>query len=762
MQVLRRWAMRPPADVRLLVVLDRPIAVYSGMVPGYVAGDYERHELEIDVVPLARRARAGVILAPAVDLDPVRREIALEGRPPIRFDLASLDVGSTVRGLDRPGVAKHALATRPIGDFVREVDARIERFAGLGGRPRVLVVGAGAAGSELAFTLDARLRGRGLSPSIAVVTADDGLLASSPARVRRAARREARRRGVETLAFRRVVAADAAGIVVEDAGAGPSGPGEAHLPADWVVWATGAAPIGFPRGECPAQLARSEDGFLAVRDTLQCVGFDHVFAVGDCARMRDHAWMPRAGVYAVRQGPVLEHNLRAQLEGDRLEPYRPQRDFLALLNLGGGRALGSKWGVALRGRPVHWLKDRIDRRFMERFQVLDASGHPHPRLARLGAMDPTGSEDEMPCGGCAAKLGATPLEAALDRLPPGPSDASVVLGLEARDDVAAIRAEAGDETVLHNVDVIRAFADDPHLVGRVAAANALHDVFAKGGRPRIAQAVIALPGSSPADEEEVLFQALSGVRSLLDEVGVTLVGGHTTLGEALSVGLAVSGTGPEASALVRRIGARAGDALYLTGPIGTGVVLAADMRGLARGPWVAATHAEMQRTHESAGRLVRSLGVHAATDVTGFGLAGHLLDLLEADDLGARIERAAIPFLPGAATLWAAGHRSTAHPANREAFASRVAGGAADDEAWLFDPQTSGPLLLAVDPARERETVEAFAGAGEPPIVRIGEVLPSRGGEDGKRGGHIEIQPARPGSPEPSHERDRSRYTARP
>ncbi|HKK50362.1 MAG TPA: bifunctional NADH dehydrogenase FAD-containing subunit/selenide, water dikinase SelD, partial [Myxococcota bacterium] len=139
MQVLRRWAMDPPERTRVLVVLDRATAVYSGMVPGFVAGDYALHELEIDVVPLARRAGAGVILSAARDLDPVRREIALEGRPPIRFDVASLDVGSTVRGLELPGVAEHALTTRPIGSFVRRVDERLERLAREPARsPRVL------------------------------------------------------------------------------------------------------------------------------------------------------------------------------------------------------------------------------------------------------------------------------------------------------------------------------------------------------------------------------------------------------------------------------------------------------------------------------------------------------------------------------------------------------------------------------------------------------------------------------------------------
>jgi len=146
--------------------------------------------------------------------------------------------------------------------------------------------------------------------------------------------------------------------------------------------------------------------------------------------------------------------------------------------------------------------------------------------------------------------------------------------------------------------------------------------------------------------------------------------------------------------------------------------------------------------------------------VTGFGLAGHLLDLLEADGLRARVERAALPLLPGAATLWAAGQRSTAHPANHAAFAARIDGADAADEGWLFDPQTSGTLLLAIDPARRDETLEAFTAAGEPALVRIGEIVASEGSEGGAGGGRITIVPGHVDPPDSPHAHGRSRYTA--
>jgi selenide,water dikinase len=701
-QVLARWAMAPPQGVRTVVVVDRPIAVYSGMVPGLVAGDYRQEELEIDVLRLARRAGASVILSAATDLDPVRREIALEGRAPIRYDLASLDVGSTVRALALPGVAEHTLSTRPIGRFVESVEARIDALIRSGRRARIVVVGGGAAGCELAFTLDARLRRAGLAPQVTLVTSDAAPLAgAAPALQRRLADLFAAR-GLAIRSDTRIARA-APGRVIPEKGE--------PIEGDLIVWATGAAPVAFPAN---AALARDRDGFLLVRDTLELVGVDAVFAVGDCARLVDHPWVPRAGVYAVRQGPVLERNLRAALAGGRLETYSPQRDFLALLNLGDGRALASKWGFAWAGRSAFRLKDRIDRAFMARFQARDD--------ATIDAM-----ADGMTCGGCAAKLAAEPLAAALARLAPAPADASVLVGVAERDDVAVTRGSDG-RTTLHNIDAIRAFADDPWLVGRVAAANATSDLYAKGGRPRHAQALIGLPEASPEAAEEMLFQVLGGLRATLDALGVSLVGGHTLTSEVLSVGLAVTGEGPEDGPLLRQSGARPGDGLWLTRPLGTGVVLAADLRGLAHGPWVAAAHASMLRTHAVGSRLALAAGARAATDVTGFGLAGHLSSLLRPAGLGARLDRSAVPLLPGARALFQRGLRSTAHAGNRAAFHAAVEGASPLDEGWLHDPQTSGGLLLAVPPDAGARLAEAFAAAGEPPIARVGELFETRDG----------------------------------
>jgi selenide, water dikinase len=345
-EVLRRFAAAPLPGVRLHVVLDRPHAVYSGMVPGFVAGDYRADELSIDVARLASHAGANVVLAAATGVDASARRIELAGRAPLAYDVASLDVGATLRGRGLPGVREHALATRPIADLIERLDARLSAAP-----LRIALVGGGAAGAELAFCLDARLRRAGGAASLALFESADSLGLSRA--LERGVRSEAQRRGIAIRTGARTTGVEAGALSL----------GDERVAADLVVWATGAAPWPWLAA---SPLPRDAQGFVRVRPTLQVAGQDALFAAGDCAA-REGAALPKAGVHAVRQGPLLAHNLRACLAGAPLRALRPQRDFLVLLNLGDRRALGGKWGFAARGRWVWRLKHAIDRRFMSRY-----------------------------------------------------------------------------------------------------------------------------------------------------------------------------------------------------------------------------------------------------------------------------------------------------------------------------------------------------------------------------------------------------------
>ena len=699
--------MAPVPGVRMTLVVDQPVAIYSGMVPGLVAGQYRRDEVEIDVWPLARRAGARAVVARATGVDVAERRIVLEGRPPLRYDTASFDVGSTVGGLELPGVREHALPTRPIAVLVARVDELVARLRALA-RPRVIVVGAGAAGVELAFAIRARLLREGARESgVTLLEQGPGVLAGHPRAAARRVEDNARARGIEVRCRARVAEARADHVRLHT--------GE-QLGFDGLLWVGGAASLPL---FADSGLPSDARGFVRVRPTLEVVGHDGLFAAGDCASLEGRPDLPKAGVYAVRQGPVLVYNLRARLGGTRLRPYRPQSDFLSLLNLGDGRAIATKWGLAAEGRAMFRLKDRIDRRFMRRFQVLAPDGATTPAFAEPGRMGAA----EMICGGCAAKVGESVLSRALERIG-APVDPAVLVGLGERDDVAAVATERG-EVVVSTVDSFRAFTEDPYLVGRVAAVNAMSDLWAKGIGPRFALAQVSIPETEPALAEESLYQVLAGARAALDPAQVTLVGGHTTTGPELVVGFAVFGLAPTADALLRVGGLAPGDRLILTKPLGTGALFQADMRGLARGDWMQAGLRSVTRPNASASRVARELGASAATDVTGFGLAGHLGQMLRASKASAVIHIASLPLLPGVASLLARGIRSSFHEQNTQGRRGiRIAGAAAAHPAIeaLFDPQTSGGLLFGIAPERSAEALARLHAAGDPEAALIGEV----------------------------------------
>ncbi|HEY8154297.1 MAG TPA: FAD-dependent oxidoreductase [Myxococcota bacterium] len=355
-EVLRQARSRPQPRVRLTLALDRNPSIYSGMLPGLVAGQYREADLSIDAVALARAAGAEVVLEAIRRVDAGGRRALTESGRELDFDLASFDVGSGVAGWDLPGVAEHALPVRPIQQLVAGLERLVARaHAASGSEPfRLLVVGAGAGGVELAFCFEARLRAEARrAVQVTLLDRAEAILSGAAPSLRRRVARAARRRGIHLELGARVEALEA--------GAARLAGGRA-LAFDAAIWSPGPAAHAFLR---ESGLPVDAAGYLRIRPTLQVEGCDPLFAVGDCASLPG---MQKAGVYAVRGGPILAENLRRLPEGRALRAYRPQRGFLSLLNLGDATAIGVWRGIGFEGRWAMQLKDRIDRRFMERYR----------------------------------------------------------------------------------------------------------------------------------------------------------------------------------------------------------------------------------------------------------------------------------------------------------------------------------------------------------------------------------------------------------
>ena len=630
--LLKRWAMRPQRRPKhsITLVNRTSTALYSGMVPGLIAGLYQRDELAIDLRQLCEQAGVAFVEAEITGLNLRQNGLMLRDRPALHFDLLSLDVGA---------VSPPSATGVPIKPLEPSL-AFLQSEADSDPRP-LRVVGAGAAGLEVALALRRRWPQRALQ------------LQQRPGQLDPALQQVLQRADIS---------------LIED-DSQPSGPSLLCTGSRGPAW---LATAGLPL---------DPDGRIRTDPCLRVEGHPSLFASGDCAVIST-APRPASGVWAVRASRPLATNLEAACRGRPLRPWRPQREALQLIGTHQDSAW-ARWGPWRLGpSPLLWdLKQRIDRSFMAGFQ----------RQAPMADAPP------MACRGCAAKLPAQPLNAALEQV-----------GLGGQPEDAATLPDHPD--LLQSVDGFPALVSDPWLNGRLTALHACSDLWACGAQVSSAMATITLPMVPTGEQQELLVQTLAGIRSVLDEQGAKLIGGHTMESRSappvpanlgVQITLTVNGSSPSPWL---KSGLRPGDALLISRPLGTGVLFAGAMTGATAAP---ALDTALRRMTCSQHRLLQQVepvreGVHACTDITGFGLLGHLGEMLQnAPALTIQLDGPAIPAYPGVLDLFNRGVSSTLAPSNRAAWRwldgpvrlSQPPSAALLE--LLVDPQTCGPLLLA-------------------------------------------------------------------
>ena len=727
--VLRRFGMEPLPGVRLTVICTDTHTPYSGMLPGYIAGHYGYDDVHIDLGRLCAFAGARLYRDEVIGIDRAAGKVLCRNRPPVAYDCLSINIGSTPQVQQVPGAAEHAVPVKPIHQFNQRWLALLERVRCHLGRTTIAVVGGGAGGVELTlamqYRLRAELRAQGRDPAelnFHLFTASAEILPTHNANVRRRFEQVLRARGVVMHCGTEVTAVAAGRLQPAQ---GPA------LDADEIVWVTQA---GGPAWLAGTGLALDAGGFIRVNDHLQTLTDPRIFAAGDIAAMVNHP-LEKAGVFAVRQGPPLGENLRRSVLDQPLKPYHPQRRWLALISTGDRHAIASRGWFGAQGDWIWRWKDWIDRRFMRRFSEFPpmdphASGTPsanapQPALTQEESLQAI-SAIAMRCGGCGAKVGASVLSRALGALHPVERD-DVLIGLHAPDDAAVVRVPPG-MAMVHTVDFFRAFIDDPYIFGKVAANHALGDIFAMGGEAQSATAIATVPPGLESKVEDLLFQMMSGAVEVLNEAGCALVGGHTGEGRELALGFAINGLIDEPmTGVMRKGGMQPGDVLLLTKPIGTGTLFAAQMRGVARGRWIDGALRSMVVSNRRGAQILRQYQATACTDLTGFGLLGHLVEMTRPSGVDAELQLSALPLLDGALDTVAAGVVSSLQPANvRLRRALRNQAEFVHDPRYplLFDPQTAGGLLASVPAAQATACVAALREAGYAQTAVIGRVLP--------------------------------------
>ena len=726
--VLKSFGMKPIPGVRLTLVCTDMHTPYSGMLPGYVAGHYDYDEVHIDLSRLAVFAGARLYRDEVIGLDRANNKVLCRNRPPVPYDQLSINIGSTPQLHQVAGAAEHAIAVKPIQRFNDRWLALLERVKTHPGKTTIAVVGAGAGGVELLLAMQWRLRAEltklSRNPDELVFhlftnTAD--ILPTHNAGVRK--------RFDTALAMRKVTVHRQSEVKRVSAQRLETSAGGV-FDADEIVWVTraGGAPWLKDTG-----LALDAEGFIQVQDTLQTVTDPNIFAAGDIASMVNYK-LEKAGVFAVRQGPPLTENLRRAVGGTALEAYHPQTTWLALISTGDKYAIASRGWLGFAGDWVWKWKDWIDRRFMDKFQDFPDMDLTAPATPSPSQSDVKLSQEEslqaisaiaMRCGGCGAKVGASVLSRALSNLHPVDRE-EVVIGLKDPDDAAVVRVPAG-KAMVHSVDFFRSFIDDPYIFGKVAANHALGDIWAMGAEAQSATAVVTVPPGLESKTEDVLFQMMTGALEVLNEGNCALVGGHTGEGKELALGCAINGLiDDNPQAILRKGGMKPGDVLILTKPIGTGTLFAAHARLAAKGRWIDAALKSMVVSNRLGAKCLRDSGATACTDLTGFGLLGHLVEMTRPSGVDAELVMSALPLLDGAEECVAAGIVSSLQGANvrlRRALRNQEEFVRHPRYPLIFDPQTAGGLLASVPADQVEDCMLALRKLGYLHTVAIGRIL---------------------------------------
>jgi len=717
--VLKRFGMKPMPGVRLTLICRDAHTPYSGMLPGYVAGHYTYDEAHIDLGALARFANARFYHSTVTGLDLNEKLVICDDRPPVRFELVSINTGSTPNTSGVTGATGNVVPVKPINNFLDRWEALSARAMAHEGPLKIAVVGAGAGGVEILLAIQHRL---GELRAVAENSAENiefhlfsntpDILPTHNARARRTFMDVMQRRGVN-LHLGEPVTQVAPGVLTT---------ATADIRVDEILWVTAA---GAPSWPAEAGLDVDDGGFIKVGNTLQSTSHPDVYAAGDVATMVNHP-RPKSGVFAVRQGKPLERNLRRSLLGRKLLTFRPQSKFLGLISTGDKFAIASRGGWSIKGEALWRWKDWIDRRFIEKFNDLpdmdDEENTVLPAGLATAEVVKEISAIAMRCGGCGAKVGATVLSRALNTLKPAPRN-DVLIGLHEPDDAAVVEVPPG-KVMVHTVDYFRSMVDDPYIFGKIAANHSLGDIFAMGGDPQTALAVATVPFGIESKVEDTLTQMMSGAMEILNDTNCSLVGGHTSEGPELSLGFAVNGL-IDKDKIMRKGGLRPGDKLIVTKPIGTGTLFAADMRHKAKGRWIASALDHMVMSNRLGAQCLVEHGSRAATDITGFGLLGHLVEMVRASDVDVELLLDAVPMMDGAEDTVRAGIVSSLQPQNvrlRRAVANLEEAGKDPRYPLIFDPQTAGGLLASLPADRADECVAKLIELGYGRTMIVGEV----------------------------------------
>lgn len=694
-QVIKAWSMRSYAErSQLVLVADQFFAPYSGMLPGWLAGYYSESETYFDLWKICQRAGAVFYEDRCEMVDAPNQRVKLAGRGWLSYDKAAINVGIRPHfkfQVDTASLA-NVLPLKPIGALFGQWNELVQEIQRTRSKLKVAVIGGGASGCEtaVAAVLRAQLLERDLEVHLFHSSAT--LLSEHNPSAGLRMRRALSQLQVQVHAGTNVERIEGSSIFAGSKTFGPF--------AKIIVATQASAPAWFVQSGLPL----NESHFLSVDASLKVKGAKNLFGAGDCIDFNGES-LPKSGVYAVRQGPILIHNLLEARDESEYKTFHPQARTLALMTSGPRQAIATYGRWSSEGSWAWLWKDAIDRKFMHRFGFSDVM----PMMKDVPTKMPS-TEVVNTCGGCGSKAPWDLVQKILKEMGvSGPVE-----------DCTPVPKHQGE--LYSSCDAFRSFIPDLYLFTKIACYHALNDLLVSRIKPLQLSVAVTLQSKPISVQENDLRMIFSALAEVVEEFSLHWGKSHTAEGSESALSVHLIGEG-RSGGLSKR-GAVVGDKLILTRPLGSGVLLQSLMKGALAGSVVHSLLRQLSQSPRIGSEMLADPAVHAATDVTGFGLIGHLTEMCGGDQ-SAQILAESVPVYESFRQELEKGHRPALLDGNARTFAKDVeVSGALEKFPQFYDPQTHGGWLLAVDKEQVGRLLAQLREVGLSHSVVMGEFMP--------------------------------------
>ncbi len=651
--------------LRITLVSKNFHTTYSGMVPGYIEGIYSWDEINIDLIKLSYQYNINVVVAEVINISAKEKKIYLKDRAPMKFDFLSINLGIKSNTKNIFGANKNALFLKPISEIKSTILSIVKNKSN-----NVAIIGGGAAGVEVSLALKERFRKSNINKNIILISKNNDLMKNYPLSVKRSLKNELIKQNINILYSSNVTKVNKSYIEIN---------GSRKLKCSCTILATDAWP---PDLVSSSDLKVSKSGFISVLNTLQTKTNPNIFASGDIADIENYK-LVKAGVYAVRQSKTLKKNLERLYKNKSLIKYLPQRSYLSIIGLTNGKALGSKYFLSLKSNFFWQLKRYIDKRFIKKYKNFNYNNKN--LITNQNSNEP--SEHNMQCAGCGSKVPQTVLDKIfINNFKEGSFDANDIKGAN---------------QLVHTVDIITSIIDDLYLLGKLAAKHALNDLVASNSQILSAQMILGIPLSLSKIQRRDIYQIKEGANTIFKEFGSTVTGGHSYSIEEGKTTLGFSLIGKKNTVKKYKKNTKEKLKIIMTGKLGTALIMAGLNNKIISGKYYNEVINEMIGSNFLLYKLFKKHKIKDITDISGFGLALHLNNLLLRNKMfkGAKIYLDKIPILEGAKEALIKKVSSSLTYSNKSSINNKLNVLVKNRKYLnvLFDPQTAGGFLFIVN-----------------------------------------------------------------